>query len=179
MSQRHRVDGKLSVTSNSSVVVRSIEDNDWDRVFEIFTAVIAEGETYAYRENATSEEARSMWITGPPGATIVALRDDVILGTAAFGPNRPGRGSHVATASFMVEAEARGSGVGRAMCEYAIAWAREHGYAAMQFNAVVSTNVHAISLYRDLGFIMIGTVPEGFEHASLGRVGLDIMYLQL
>ena len=24
----------------------------------------------------------------------------------------------------------------------------------------------------------IGTVPEAFEHATLGRVGLDIMYLQ-
>jgi len=65
------------------------------------------------------------------------------------------------------------------MCEYAIAWAREKGYAAMQFNAVVSTNLHAIELYRKLGFVTIGTVPEAFEHATLGRVGLDIMYLQL
>jgi ribosomal protein S18 acetylase RimI-like enzyme len=65
------------------------------------------------------------------------------------------------------------------MCEYAIAWAREKGYAAMQFNAVVSTNLHAIELYRKLGFVTIGTVPEAFEHATLGRVGLDIMNLQL
>ena len=65
------------------------------------------------------------------------------------------------------------------MCEFAITWAREHGYAAMQFNAVVSTNVDAIRLYRDLGFVNIGTVPEAFHHATLGRVGLDIMYLQL
>jgi ribosomal protein S18 acetylase RimI-like enzyme len=49
----------------------------------------------------------------------------------------------------------------------------------MQFNAVVSTNLHAIELYRKLGFVTIGTVPEAFEHATLGRVGLDIMYLQL
>ena len=65
------------------------------------------------------------------------------------------------------------------MCEYAIAWAREKGYAAMQFNAVVSTNLHAIELYRKLGFVTIGTVPEAFEHATRGRVGLDIMNLQL
>jgi GNAT superfamily N-acetyltransferase len=103
----------------------------------------------------------------------------VILGTAKFGPNRPARGSHVSTASFMVATEARGTGVGRAMCEYAVAWARARGYAAMQFNAVVSTNVHAIELYRRLGFVTIGTVPGAFEHAALGRVGLDIMYLQL
>jgi L-amino acid N-acyltransferase YncA len=164
--------------SDPNVVVRHIEDGDWVSVYAIFTSVIAEGETYAYREPATSEEAKAMWVQGPPGKTVVASRENAILGTATFGPNRPGRGSHVATASFMVSAEARGSGVGRAMCEYAIAWARENGYAGMQFNAVVSTNVYAIELYRKLGFVTIGTVPEAFDHATLGRVGLDIMYLQ-
>jgi L-amino acid N-acyltransferase YncA len=163
----------------SPVFVRPIDDDDWDRVFEIFRAVVAEGETYAYRDGLSSREARALWIEGPPGATVVAVRDDVILGTAKFGPNRPGRGSHVATGSFMVSAEARGTGLGRAMCEYAIAWAREQGYAAVQFNAVVTTNIAAIELYRRLGFITIGTVPEAFDHATLGLVGLDIMYLKL
>jgi len=165
--------------AESDLAIRPIDDGDWERVFEIFRAVVAEGETYAYPEDLPSEAARALWIEGPPGQTVVALRDGVILGTAKFGPNRPARGSHVATASFMVAAEARGTGLGRAMCEYAIARAREKGYAALQFNAVVSTNLHAIELYRKLGFVTIGTVPEAFEHATLGRVGLDIMYLQL
>jgi len=165
--------------TESSLAVRPIDAREWDRVFEIFRAVVSEGETYAYPEDLTSESARALWIEEPPGQTVVALRDGVILGTAKFGPNRPARGSHVATASFMVAAEARGTGLGRAMCEHAIAWAREKGYAALQFNAVVSTNLHAIELYRKLGFVTIGTVPQAFEHAALGRVGLDIMYLQL
>jgi L-amino acid N-acyltransferase YncA len=165
--------------AESGLEIRRLLDDDWERVFALFTSVVAEGDTYAYPDDLTSEAARSLWVEGPPGKTVVAMRDDVILGTAKFGPNRPARGSHVATASFMVAADSRGSGVGRALCEYAITWAREHGYAAMQFNAVVSTNVHAIRLYQDLGFITIGTVPEAFEHASLGRVGLDIMYLEL
>src|ERR1035438_9191083 len=141
-------------------VVRPIEEPDWDRVYEIFRATIAEGETYAYPEDLSSEAARTLWIDGPPGETVVALRDGVILGTAKFGPNRPARGSHVSTASFMVRAGARGSGVGRGMCEYVIARARAQGYAAMQFNAVVSTNIHAIELYRKLGFVTIGTVDQ-------------------
>jgi L-amino acid N-acyltransferase YncA len=167
------------IMPESPVVVRPIVERDWDRVFEIFTTVVTEGETYAYPDTLAPDAARALWIEGPPGQTVVAVRDDVILGTAKFGPNRPARGSHVATGSFMVIRQARGSGVGRAMCEYAIAWARETGYAAMQFNAVVATNVHAIELYRKLGFVTIGTVPEAFEHATQGRVGLDIMYLKL
>jgi L-amino acid N-acyltransferase YncA len=158
--------------------IRPIADGDWAAVYAIFAAVVAEGETYAYPDDLTSEAARALWVEGPPGETVVAVRDDVILGTAKFGPNRPARGSHVSTASFMVSREARGSGVGRSMCEYAIAWAKEKGYAGMQFNAVVSTNVHAIELYRQLGFVTIGVVPGAFEHATLGRVGLEIMYLQ-
>ena len=165
--------------SESALILRPIAEHDWDRVFQIFSAVVAEGDTYAYPDTLSSDEARALWIEGPPGETVVALRDDVLGGTAKFGPNRPARGSHVATGSFMVAPHVRGSGVGRAMCDYAIAWARAKGYAAMQFNAVVSTNVQAIELYRSLGFVTIGTVPEAFEHATEGRVGLDIMYLKL
>lgn len=163
----------------SPVVVRPFLDHDWPRVFEIVGEVVREGETYAYPDDLTSSAARALWVEAPPGATFVALRDDVILGTAKCGPNRPARGSHVATASFMVRASARGSGVGRALCESVITWATTAGYAAIQFNAVVSTNVHAIELYRKLGFVTIGTVPEAFDHATLGRVGLDVMYRKL
>jgi L-amino acid N-acyltransferase YncA len=164
--------------AESDLVIRLIADGDWEQVFEIFRAVVAEGETYAYPEDLTSEAARTLWIEGPPGQTVVALRDGVILGTAKFGPNRPARGSHVATASFMVDAAARGSGVGRAMCEYAIAWAKDHGYVGMQFNAVVTTNVNAIQLYKTLGFVTVGTIPGAFDSATQGRVGLDVMYLE-
>ena len=79
----------------------------------------------------------------------------------------------------MVAADARGRGVGRALGEYAISWAREQGYAAMQFNAVVESNHAAVRLWQALGFHIIGTVPEAFEHLRLGRVGLHVMYRRL
>lgn len=96
-----------------------------------------------------------------------------------MGPNRPGPGSHVSTASFMVASNARGWWVGRALGEYALSWAREQGYAAMQFNAVVESNHAAVRLWQALGFHIIGTVPEAFEHPTLGRVGLHVMHRRL
>ncbi|WP_229838790.1 GNAT family N-acetyltransferase [Deinococcus piscis] len=93
--------------------------------------------------------------------------------------NRPGPGGHVSTASFMVAPEAQGQGIGRALVLDALAWARAQGYAAMQFNAVVETNHSAVHLYQQVGFRVIGTVPEAFEHPRLGRVGLHLMYQQL
>ncbi len=104
---------------------------------------------------------------------------DGVLGTTHMGPNHPGRGSHVATASFMIVREARGRGIGRLLGEHALSWARGRGYAAMQFNAVVETNYAAVRLWRALGFEVIGTVPEAFEHPALGRVGLHVMHRYL
>jgi GNAT superfamily N-acetyltransferase len=94
-------------------------------------------------------------------------------------PNQAGPGAHVANASFMVDPRAGGRGVGRALGEYAIAWARSNGYRAMQFNAVVETNARAVALWRSLGFEIIGTVPEAFRHPVHGYVGLHIMHRRL
>ena len=56
---------------------------------------------------------------------------------------------------------------------------KEQGYAAMQFNAVVASNHAAVRLWQELGFQIIGTVPEAFAHPTLGRVGLHIMHRYL
>ena len=56
---------------------------------------------------------------------------------------------------------------------------REDGYRGIQFNAVVESNQAAVRLWQELGFQIIGTVPEAFTHPTLGRVGLHIMHLML
>ena len=161
------------------MLIREYTDSDWAAIWPIFHEIVAARDTYVYDPEWSSEEARSLWVEAPPGRTVVACDDSRILGTAKMGPNRPGPGSHVATASFMVAPAARGLGIGRALGEYVLSWAREQGYAAMQFNAVVESNLAAVKLWQALGFEIIGTVPEAFEHAHLGRVGLHIMYRKL
>ena len=79
----------------------------------------------------------------------------------------------------MVSPTSRGRGVGRRLGKYVVAWHREHGFAGIQFNAVVETNVAAVRLWQDLGFEIIGTVPGAFDSASQGRVGLHVMFLPL
>jgi GNAT superfamily N-acetyltransferase len=115
----------------------------------------------------------------PPARTVVAVERDRVLGSAKMGPNRPGRGAHVATASFMVDPAAQGRGVGRALGEHVVAWAREAGYRAIQFNAVVETNTGAVRLWQSLGFRILATVPEAFDHPEHGYVGLHVMHLDL
>jgi GNAT superfamily N-acetyltransferase len=161
------------------IQIRDFVDGDWPSVWPIFREIVTAGESYAYDPSWSSAEAEAVWVERPPGVTVVACNGSEIVGTAKMGPNRPGRGSHVATASFMVSGSARGRGIGRALGEHALTWARDQGYAAMQFNAVVESNLAAVRLWKAIGFEIIGTVPETFEHPTLGRVGLHVMYRRL
>ncbi|WP_249423794.1 GNAT family N-acetyltransferase [Nocardioides coralli] len=153
--------------------------DDWPAIWPIFSATVAAGETYAYPDDLTSEEARALWLEPPPGRTVVLEEDGQVLGTAKMGPNRPGRGDHVGTASFMVSEHARGRGVGRRLAEHVVAWHRDAGFRGIQFNAVVETNAAAVALWESLGFEIVGTVPGAFRSATHGHVGLHVMYLDL
>ncbi|MEJ3746131.1 GNAT family N-acetyltransferase [Actinomycetes bacterium KLBMP 9797] len=156
--------------------IRPIVDADWPAVWSIVREVVHAEETFPYDPAMTNDEARQIWIERPPGLTVVAVENDTVLGTAKMGANRAGPGSHVSTASFMVAAHARGRGVGTALCRFALSWAKERGYAGMQFNAVVETNRSAVKHYERHGFTVVGTVPRAFAHPTLGHVGLHVMY---
>ena len=116
----------------------------------------------------------------PPWHVFVAVDGaGTIVGAAKVGPNQEGPGDHVANASFMVDPAAARRGVGRALAEHVIEYARRAGYRAMQFNAVVGTNVAAIALWQKLDFEIVGTIPEAFRHPVDGLVGLHVMYRTL
>ena len=159
--------------------IRPATDSDWDAIWPVWRDTVEAGETYAYPLGLGSDEARALWMERAPGLTVVLEEGGELLGTAKMGPNRPGRGSHVGTASFMVEEAARGRGVGRRLGEYVVQWHRDEGYRAIQFNAVVETNTAAVSLWQSLGFRIVGTVPEAFDSREHGLVGLHVMHLDL
>lgn len=161
------------------MLIREAVERDWREIYPFFCSIVAEGRTYAFPEELSLEEARPWWMERPPSRTVVAVDGDTILGSAKMGPNRPGRGSHVATASFIVDPASQGRGVGASLGRYVIEWARSAGYRSMQFNAVVETNTAAVHLWQALGFEIIGTVPEAFDHAEDGLVGIHVMYLEL
>ena len=179
----------------TTVHVRPAAVTDWPAIWPFWQTIVTAGETYAYPLGLTAEQARPLWFEPAPGRVVVAVdggTDDGagrapdgvaaagrVVGSAKFGPNRPGRGGHVATASFMVDPAHAGRGVGRALALHVLDQARDAGYRAMQFNAVVETNGGAVRLWQALGFEVIGTVPEAFDHAEHGLVGLHVMHRRL
>jgi ribosomal protein S18 acetylase RimI-like enzyme len=109
----------------------------------------------------------------------VAESGGQVVGTYILKPNQPALGSHVANAAFMVSPAARGLGVGKRMGEHCLVEARRLGFRAMQFNFVVSTNEAAVRLWQQLGFEIIGTLPEAFRHSQRGFVDAYVMFRTL
>jgi GNAT superfamily N-acetyltransferase len=163
----------------ADVEIREATEADWAHIHPFYRRIADEGRTYALPPEETPDEARTYWLERAPGRTVVAIIDGVIVGSAKMGPNRPGRGSHIATASFMVDPDRQGEGIGLALGRHVVEWARDAGYHAIQFNAVVETNAGAVRLWQRLGFRIIGTVPEAFDDPEHGLVGLHVMYLPL
>lgn len=162
------------------MLIREAGPQDWPAIWPFFHRIVAVGETFTFPTDLDEDQGRDWWLLSPPHRTVVAVDDSgAVLGTAKMNRNHMGNGSHIASASYMVDPEHAGRGVGRALCEYTLDWARTAGYRAMQFNAVVETNVHAVKLYQSLGFEVLGTLPEGFKHPTAGYVGLHIMYRPL
>ena len=166
------------VNDSTDLSIREDSGGNEDSLWRILAAVIAEGDAYALDATTTREEGLAFWYQ--PGARrYVAENAGRIVGAYFLRPNHPGRGSHVANAAYLVAAEARGKGVGRAMGEHSIIEARRLGYRAMQFNFVVSTNERAVRLWESLGFEIVGRLPAAFRHPTHGYVDALVMYQQL
>ena len=157
------------------MIIRQASEQDFEDIWAIFSPIVKAGETYAYAPDTSKEVARAIWLEAPR-ATYVAVEGDSTLGTYYLKANQSELGAHVCNAGYMVSVEARGKGVGRAMCLHSQTEALKLGFKAMQFNLVVSTNKGAIKLWQDLGFETVGTLPKAFKHSSLGYVDALVMY---
>ncbi|WP_427129861.1 N-acetyltransferase family protein [Pseudarthrobacter sp. S9] len=173
--------------SSAAWDIREAAAQDWPGIWEILEPVIRAGETFTLDRNTTEDEARGRWFRQAPGQTFVAVGlgcdggadGGRVLGTGELHANQGGGGSHVANAGYAVHPACAGRGLARALCAYSLDAARAAGFRAMQFNAVVESNVRAVAAWKSMGFDVLANIPEAFNHPSLGYVGLYVMYRKL
>ena len=158
--------------------IRRATDADRAAVLAIVAPVLAAGATYAIARDLDDAGVLAYWF-GPTHEVFIAEDDGVILGTYYLMPNQAGGGAHVANCGYMTAPAAQGKGIARAMCEHSLLRASERGFRAMQFNHVVSTNTRAVALWQALGFAIVGTLPEAFNHPLHGYVDSYVMFRAL
>jgi len=155
--------------------IREASHKDWNAIWPIFSEVVSTGETYAYPQNISKEEAEKLWLSAPQ-KTFVIESQQTILGTYYLKPNQAGPGSHVSNCGYMVAPHARGKGIAKKMCLHSQEAALKAGFQAMQFNCVVSNNLAAVHLWHKLGFETVGVLPRAFRHPTEGLVDAYVMY---
>jgi len=161
-----------------ALVLRPGKARDWAEIWPFWHAIVAAGRTYTWAPQTGEPHARELWMLPPPAEVWVAELGGRVVGSAVLKPNQPGQGSHVAHAAFMVDPATAGQGIGRALAERILGRARELGFLAMQFNAVVADNP-AVGLWRSLGFAEIGRVPDGFRRPDGTFVDLLVLHRRL
>ena len=112
-------------------------------------------------------------------AEIVAILEGKVIGTAGVDP--VGRGmkiSHRAEFGVSILKAYWGLGIGRALSEASIECAKRAGYSQLELQ-VVSDNLRAIALYRDLGFNEYGRNPRGFRTKDGSWQQLILMRMEL
>ena len=161
-----------------SIEIRHAKFDDHDEIWNIIKEVISSGDTYVFAPDSSKEKMLSYWCAEDK-YTYVASIDCVIVGTFFLKNNQPDLGSHIANAGYMTSSAAFGKGVGSEMGKFSIAEAKRLGYKAMQFNIVVKSNERAVSLWKKLGFEIIGEIPDAFNHLQNGLTNAYIMYRKL
>ncbi len=158
--------------------IREATLKDYDAIWNIFKKVIKTGDTYVFDPQTPKTDLAKHWFTSYM-KTYVVEEKNKILATYILKPNQIDLGSHICNCSYMVDPESFGKGLGKMMCEHSLENAKIMGYKAMQFNIVVSTNIPAIKLWEKYSFKIIGTIPKGYKHSSLGYVDAYIMYREI
>jgi L-amino acid N-acyltransferase YncA len=161
------------------MLIRRATPADAPDIAAIIMPVIRDGTTYALDRDMSEDAALAYW-TGSDRETFVALDESgAVVGTYYLRSNQAGGGAHVCNCGYMTATAATGRGVARQMCAHSLGHARERGFRAMQFNFVVSTNTRAVALWQSMGFAVVGTLPEAFNHPSEGFVDAFVMYRRL
>ncbi len=141
--------------------VRAYESKDVPAMAAVWNQVVTDGVAFPQEETLTEAAAREFF-AAQSGCGVAEL-DGRVVGLYILHPNNVGRCGHLCNASYAVDRDCRGRGVGRALVTHCMAQAKALGFRVLQFNAVVASNTAARRLYESLGFQGLGTIPGGFR----------------
>ncbi len=140
--------------------IRAYREQDIREMVRIWNEVVEEGVAFPQLDLLDEETGKSFF----DSQTYCGVADDdgKVVGLYILHPNNIGRCGHIANASYAVDSSCRGKHIGEKLVSDCLTQAKKSGFKLLQFNAVVENNIHARHLYERLGFVQLGTIPDGF-----------------
>lgn len=143
------------------MTIRKYTEKDLNAMIAIWNEVVKDGIAFPQEELLTEKTGAEFF--GSQTYCGVAEENGTIYGLYILHPNNIGRCGHICNASYAVSKEFRGKHIGELLVKDCLVQAKKCGYGVLQFNAVVESNIHARHLYERLGFVQLGTIPNGFR----------------
>ncbi|MEI0508719.1 GNAT family N-acetyltransferase [Brachyspira intermedia] len=147
-------------------------------VLKIWNETIEEGIYFPQIETLSNEEEAHKYFSSQD-YTGIAIDNDKVFGVYILHPNNIGRCGHISNASYAVNKESRGKGIGEALVRDSMKQSKKLGYKILQFNAVVISNTNAHKLYKKIGFNKIGIVKKGYINKNNEYEDIVLYYIDL
>lgn len=145
------------------MVVRAYEKEDLESMIQIWNEVVEEGIAFPQEELLNSITGTEFFASQTYAAVAEDESGHTILGLYILHPNNVGRCGHICNSSYAVSSKSRGQHIGEMLVLDSLCQAKKHAFKVLQFNAVVESNIQARHLYERLGFVQLGTIPNGFR----------------
>jgi GNAT superfamily N-acetyltransferase len=133
-----------------------------EEAMDIWNEVIREGIAFPQLDELTGKTADEFF--KEQSYTGIAEDDETgeVVGLYILHPNNVGRCGHICNTSYAVKSGKRGLHIGEKLVKDSLSVGARLGFRILQFNAVVASNIHALHLYKRLGFTQLGRIPQGF-----------------
>lgn len=145
------------------IEIRNYKEQDIAEMIQIWNEIVVEGIAFPQEEQLTVQTGTRFFASQTYSAVAVDAETGQIYGLYILHPNNIGRCGHICNASFAVRADSRGLHIGEKLVLDCLKQGIRFGFGILQLNAVVASNIHARHLYERLGFVQLGTIPNGFK----------------
>ena len=146
-----------------NINIREYVKDDLEEMIEIWNEVVEDGIAFPQEELLSCATGETFFGSQTYCAVAENTENGKIYGLYILHPNNIGRCGHICNASYAVNGNARGLHIGERLVSDCLQQGKKHGFGGLQFNAVVESNIHARHLYERLGFVQLGTIPNGFR----------------
>ena len=146
-----------------TIRIREYKKEDVNEAVNIWNQVVEEGVAFPQEDKLTEETGKIFFEEQSFTGIAYDSETGEVAGLYILHPNNIGRCGHICNASYAVRRDLRGNRIGETLVTHCLKTAKEMGFGIMQFNAVVSSNTRALSLYKKLGFVQLGVIPGGFR----------------
>ena len=160
------------------MMIRAYRKEDLPAMVSIWNEIVAEGIAFPQEETLDIREGEEFFAS--QSYTGVAEKEGQgVLGLYILHPNNVGRCGHICNTSYAVREGKRGIHIGEQLVKDSLRVGAELGFRILQFNAVVASNVHALHLYKRMGFHQLGVIPRGFLMKDGHYEDIVLHYIEL